>query len=193
MLLGRYVDNVYISLIGLPETCPALPSLLLFLEALLTAVYEIPMKWEKHRTVTDWCEGRLVTHRELALLTYQHPAAPSPVPDLQLWDKWVDQFSPNAQCVLRSMVPSLTSKVVVLAKAELHRQMNIASLVRGFTYKRYPRSWWWPALRSGLAATKQLHLVPHHLVSKWVQEGRGFRMAIGAASASHFAPALLQS
>ena len=107
-------------------------------------------------------------------MIYQHPAAPSPLPHFALWDKWVDASSPNAQCVLKSMVPCVTSGAVILAKAALHRQMNIASLIRDFIYKGYPRAWCRPAMHSSLASTQQLDLVSHHLMKKWVREGPEF-------------------
>ena len=44
---------------------------------------------------------------------------------------------PNVTIVPKSMVPTLTEKSVVLACTDLHRQMNLTSPVRGFTYKGY--------------------------------------------------------
>ena len=78
----------------------------MFIEGLLSVVYETPMKWERFGTVTDWCEGRLITQPEFALLlkgvTYQHPVAPCPLPDPSLWYNWVDSWSANAHRVLKS-------------------------------------------------------------------------------------------
>ena len=58
--------------------------------------------------MVDWCEARLVTRPEMALLmkgvAFQHPSAKLPTPDLVLWDRWVDSFSPNAQTVCKSQV-----------------------------------------------------------------------------------------
>ena len=87
----------------------------------------------------------------------------------------------------------MTYKAVVLARNDLNRQISLASLVRGFNYKGYPKGWWWPQVRSALTAVSQLHLVPNYLVKKWAGEGRGFRKARGPGSAAHFAPALATS
>ena len=70
------------------------------------------------------------------------------------------------------MVPSLVNKGILLSKLPLHRQMNVASLIRA--YKQYPRAWWWPAVHALLKATNSLDLVPNYLVTKWVREGRAF-------------------
>ena len=152
---------------------------------------------EGEDTGVDWCEARLVTQTAVALLmkgvAFRHPSAQNPVPNFVLWDRWVYCSSPNAQTVCKSRVPVLTYKAFVLARDDLNRQINLASLVRGFNYKGYPKSWWWPQVRSALTALSQLHLVPNYLVKKWAREGRGFRMSLGPASVAHFAPALPSS
>ena len=58
----------------------------------------------------------------------------------------------------------------MLARNDLNRQINLASVVRGFDYKQYPRGWWWPQLRSALASLSRLHLVPNYLLKKWAAE-----------------------
>ena len=80
----------------------------------------------------------------------QHPACPNPLPDFVLWDRWVDHYSPNIRVVLASMVPNLVQKVLTLACTDLRRQVDLASLIRGFCYKRYAKAWWWTHLRSTL-------------------------------------------
>ena len=56
------------------------------------------------------------------------------------------------------MVPVLTQKAMVLARTDLNRQMNLASLVRGFNYKRYEKGWWWLPMRSALMYLGRLNL-----------------------------------
>ena len=52
---------------------------------------------------------------------------------------------------------------------------------------------WWPPMRAALVSLAKLNLVPNYLMRKWAGEGRAFRMALGQASAAHFAPALRPS
>ena len=134
---------------------------------------------------------------EMALLmkgvTFQHPSKVNPRGDFLLWDRWVDVFSPNACTICNSMVPVLMHKAVVQARIDLNGQINLASQVRGFNYKQYDKGWWWPPMRLALVSLAKLNLVPNYLMRKWAGEGRAFRMALGPASAAHFAPALLPS
>ena len=150
--LARFVDNIYMGVTGVAQHSKPLSATVLFIETLLDIVYDVPLKWEKSGAQVDWCEARLVTQPEVALLmkgvTFQHPSTVHPAPDFLLWDRWVDCFSPNASTVCKSMVPVLPYKVVVVARNDLNRQINLASLVRGFSYKQYPRGWWWPPMRS---------------------------------------------
>ena len=53
--------------------------------------------------------------------------------------------------------------------------MNVASLIRDFAYKQYPRAWWLPAVHAMLKATNSLDLVPNYLVTKWVRAGQWVR------------------
>ena len=135
VLLGQCVDNVYVGILWLHDDSTELPSLLLFLEVFLNAVYNMPMKWGKHGTTPNWCEGCPVTQPEFALplkgVCYQHTAAPCPIPDLSVWSRWVDRCSPNARQALKAMVSCDAQKDVLLAKAALHRQINVTSLKRG--------------------------------------------------------------
>ena len=197
ILFARFVDNIYMGITGMARHTHAMPTTLSFLETLFDVLYDVPLKWEDSGAQVDWCEARLVIHPEMALLmkgvTFQHPSKVVPQADFLLWDRWVDAFSPNACSVCKSMVPVLTHKAVVLARTDLNRHMNLASLVRGFNYKRYEKGWWWPLMRSALMSLGKLNLVPNYLVQKWVGEGRAFRMALGPASAAHFAPALRPS
>ena len=175
-----------------------LNSVLFFVECLLDAVYAIKMKWEpSNDSATDWCECRLSFQPSPTLLMkgvhWQHPACASPVPDELLWDRWIDHFSHNIRVVLASMVPNLTQKALILASSDLCRQINIASLIRGFSYKGYARAWWWKYLRGTLCQHQRLNLIPQYLVKKWVGEGRAFRKSLGPAGASHTAPALTTS
>ena len=86
----------------------------------------------------DWCEAPLVY--------------------FSLWDGWIDSSWPNAPTVLKSMVPTLTNtqKSVVLAIPGLHKQRNLASLVRGV---RYHRNWWWQ-FRRALGSLNNRELIP---------------------------------
>ena len=197
ILFARFVDNIYMGVTGMAGRAQELPATLSCLESLFDVLYDVPLKWEKSGDQVDWCEARLVVKPAMALLMKgvadQHPAKVDPAGDFLLWDRWVDAFSPNACSVCKSMVPMLTHKAVVLARTDLNRQTNLASLVRGFHYKVYEKGWWWPPLRSALMSLGKLDLVPNYLMRKWAGEGRAFRMAIGPASAAHFAPALLPS
>ena len=133
VLFGRYVDNVYTGVVGIQDNSQLFHSLTRFLEVFLNAVYGIPMKWKPVSSVNDWCEARLITEPEFAILwkgvSYQHPATDSPLRDFKLWNRWVDCFSPNAQRILKSMMPSIVNKGILLPKLPLHRQMNVASLI----------------------------------------------------------------
>ena len=105
----------------------------------------------------------------------------------------MDAFSPNACSVCKSMVPVLTCKAVVLAQNDLNRQISLASLVRGFSYKQYAKGWRWPPMRSALVSLAKLDLVPNYVMRKWIGEGRVFTLSLGPASAAHFAPVLRPS
>ena len=100
VLMARFVDNVYLGVTGMNENLQALPSVLLFAQVLLDVVYDVQLKWEKSGTEVDWCEAGLVTQPAVALLmkgvAFQHPSSQNPVPDLMLWERWVDCSSPNA-------------------------------------------------------------------------------------------------
>ena len=193
VLLSRFMDNNYIGYVDF-SSADACQQVVQFTQVFLDTLYNIPMKWEPSGPVNDWCESRVVTSPELALLmkgvTFQPPDTDSPEPDLLIWDRWVDRESPNARSVLHSMLPKMAGTALTYAQKELHMQINVASIVRGCAYKAYPRSWWWPPPRTTMRAAHKEHLLPTTLVSKWVGEGRAFRTAFGPASAAHFAPAL---
>ena len=134
---------------------------------------------------------------ELALLmkgiVFQLLEDPSPSPDDTISDKWVDAASPNCPSVIQSMMPALTDKVLVYAFQNTHRQINLASIVRGCGYKGYCKSWWWPTFRARVHAAGLSKLIPARLIKKWVGEGRGFWRSLGPARVAHFAPALQTS
>ena len=61
---------------------------------------------------------------------------------------------------------------VCVATCERKKQTNLVSLIRGFGYIDYPRSWWWPAIH------RVTLRIGHSRVSTWVREGQeGFRRA----------------
>ena len=66
ILLSRFMDNVYVAFCGIPpalfEACAT------FVRLFLDTLYQIPMKWEPHGPMNGWCECRVVTHPEPALL-----------------------------------------------------------------------------------------------------------------------------
>ena len=155
------------------------------------------MKWEQYGPVNDWCECRVVTNPELALLmkgiVFQLPDDPNPLPDDNIWDRWVDAASPNCPSFLQSMIPALTDKGLVYAFKNVHRPINLASIVRGCAYKGYCKNWRWRPFRTCVNVANLSELIPAGLVKKWVGEGREFRRSLGPARAAHFAPALQTS
>ena len=198
ILFARFVDNMYMGVTGMAGHVHALPATMSFLrlnlETLFHVLYDVPLKLEESGLQVDRCEARLVIQPEMALLmkgvTAQHPSKVNPQGDFLLWDRCVDALSQNACSVCKSMLLVLTHKAVVLARTDLNRQTNLASLVRDFHYKVYEKGWWWPPMRSALMSLGKLILVMNYSMQKWVVEGRAFRMALGPASAAHFAPAL---
>ena len=95
--------------------------------------------------------------------------------------------------LVQSMMPALTDKAYVYAFHNTHRQINLASIVRGCGYKGYCKSWWWPSFRARIHVAGLNTLIPARLITKCVGEGRGFRRSVGPARAAHFAPALQTS
>ena len=70
-------------------------------------------------TAVDWCECRVMTHPTLALLlegiVFQPPDTPHPLPDFDIWDRWLDAVSPNFPSVLQSMILALADKGLTCA------------------------------------------------------------------------------
>jgi hypothetical protein len=181
IMLSRYRDNVYIVLIDIPNE--HLPFLTQFLESLLQVVYGIPMKWEKTGSTVDWGESRIVVPDQGEPMLLQKHVLPLEFPltktatelklrdDIRHWDTWVDQASPNARFVLRSLIPSKARKAILFASSEAALDRNIRSLCTGLGYKGYPIAWWWPSL-SRAHRHYGLHTrYPFYTISQWFREG----------------------
>ena len=87
------------------------------------------------------------------------------------------------------MVPNVVRKALLLALISLCIQINLASLVCGFTCKGYAKTWWWQPMRTTLLKYDQQHRVPQHMMNEWEGEGRAFRGTLRPARAVRFAPA----
>ena len=93
------------------------------------------MKWEPRGPATHWCECRVATSPSLALvlkgIIFQPPDTPWPFADVDILDRWVDAMSPNAPSVLQSMLPTITDKALLYAFHDMHKQIDLASIVKG--------------------------------------------------------------
>ena len=70
-LVSRYVHNVHVAVAvaGMAQSHIALPYVLLFVEWLLEAVYDIKMKWEPlNGVMVDWCECQIKYDGDFLLL-----------------------------------------------------------------------------------------------------------------------------
>ena len=87
ILLGRFMDSVYVAFCGVPQ--PVFDEFATFIRIFLDTLYQIPMKWEPHGSVNDWCGCRIVTDPDLTLLMkgihFKLPDAANPAPDYTGW------------------------------------------------------------------------------------------------------------
>ena len=98
VVLVRYVDNIYISIVDIPPHVYI--HLVRFLELFLSALYKLPLKWEKSpEGYVTWCEASihmvknapnlLMNGVKWRPLSHTFPL----VGDFHSWDKWVDASS----------------------------------------------------------------------------------------------------
>ena len=130
-----------------------------FLELFLSALYQLPLKWEKSpRGYVTWCESsiHMVKNTPTFLMKgvkWQPLSHTFPlVGDFQLWDKWVDASSSNVDFALKSRVPTLVGKAATFSSSTLARMVNLRSIVMGFGYKKYKWKWWWRPLVNTLCS-----------------------------------------
>ena len=149
------MDNNYIGYVNFQD--PSVQQhVITFTQVFLDVLYNIPMKWEPSGTINDLCEARVITLPEVGLLMkgvhFPPPDTSNPHPDTAIWDRWVDLDSLNARDVLKSMLPTVSSKALTcalaLALAQLHMQINLVPIVRVCVCvcKEYAKAWWWPPL-----------------------------------------------
>ena len=115
VIMSRYRDNIYFAMAGIS---PFLEAPTLFLIEQLTAVlYNIPLKWEPHGSVTTWGEASMLLDQHMGFFKHsfglQRKGVVQKLSDWVTgtvtaeWENWVDAHSPNARMVLRSLLPAL--------------------------------------------------------------------------------------
>ena len=92
-----------------------------FLEIFLSALYELPLKWETSpEGYVTWCEASIHMIDDgpnllMKGVKWQPLDRAFPlVGDFQLWDKWVDASLLNVEFALKSRVPTLVGKVATV-------------------------------------------------------------------------------
>ena len=181
VLLSRYVDNIYITVVDVPSH--VLSFLVSFLEIFLSALYELPLKWETSpEGYVTWCEASIHMIDDgpnllMKGVKWQPLDRAFPlVGDFQLWDKWVDASSSNVEFALKSRVPTLVGKVATLCSSTKARVINLRSVVMGFGYKGYKWKWWWRPLVNTLTRCGFQDCVNLQTIKRWFSLGEGMRL-----------------
>ena len=180
VIMSRYRDNIYFAMAGIS---PFLEAPTLFLIEQLTAVlYNIPLKWEPHGSVTTWGEASMLLDQHMGFFKHsfglQRKGVVQKLSDWVTgtvtaeWENWVDAHSPNARMVLRSLLPSLLYKSVLYALNKRDVVSNMRSLLWGLGVKRYPDQWWRPALHRFFHRFRLHRVVGFKTMMCWYQEGR---------------------
>ena len=184
VLLSRYVDNRYITVVDVP--LHVISSLVKFLDIFLSALYELPLKWETSpEGYVTWCEASIHMIKDSPKLLMKgvkwQPLyrASCLVGDLELWDRWVDASSSNVEFALKSRVPTLIGKVATLCSSTEATMINLRSIVMGFGYKGYKWRWWWRPLVNTLTRCGFPDCANLQTIKRWFSLGEGMRLPRG--------------
>ena len=176
LVMGRYVDNIYISAVDIPPRLR--PTLEAFLELFLTTLYQLPLKWEPSPEArVSWLEASIHTdsqatsHLTMKGVSLQPLSGDTITPDFEVWKKWMDAKSPNIQFALRSSVPNTTGKTLMLCSSVYTRLLNLGSLIRGFGYMGYKWKWWWRPFINTITKKGMGKYVRRQKVQKWFDQG----------------------
>ena len=165
----RFRDN----LVGVARGRPKLPKV----QALFERIYGLKLQEEGHGLNLQTLESHLTIdphtgHISVALkdkISYHHNPEPT-----RLYVRYPDVYSPNAQNVLRSLIPALALKCTYYQTDWDSLQQNCLQTIQELHTKGYLGRWWEGSFKTSLIRfgfpeehTQQLH--------RWVQH-RGKRV-----------------
>ena len=153
--------------------------LMRFIEIVLSALYEPPLKWEKSAEgCVTWCEASVhMVRNALTLLmkgvAWQPLGHTFPlVGNYHLWDRWVDASSSIVEFALKSRVPTLVGKVATLCFSTRASSADLRSIVMGFGSKGYEWNWRWRPLVTTLARCDFQDRANLQMIERWVSQGQ---------------------
>ena len=172
ILLSRYRDNIYISLLNLSLSETAMAKIVI--SALLNSIYGIRLKWEQHTDIIVWgeCQTSHNSRRPLSLQckgTVSSLGDPAETPE---WCRWVDAHSPHARIVWRSHFPSILLKCIWHALGIDDVRHNLRSAMWGIGVKNYTTHWWRPILRRFFLKSDLGRCISFTTLVNWREEGR---------------------
>ena len=174
IVIGRYRDNCYLAFLSMPEHLRA--TLKVAIEALLSAIYCTPLKWEPSGDILTWGDASIsfLSHGpSLRRKGAWHEGMSEK--DQPEWERWIHKESPNAQFTIRSTLPSLAISSIWMAASITDLRANFRSIYMGIGWHQCPATWWKGLLKRFLKINGLTLLFSFRELEAWYWEGRLLR------------------